>query len=176
MTDYDLILAGEPVAATAAAKRLISAEAVDTAQLRDLASNKNNPAAARIVAIYAMAFTDDGSVAAATLAAIAGDRGDSDESRAHAATALARLHAPGVVTALAEILAGGEGETVQGWCVRALGELDGTQARNALLQFARSNPRGAVADALRTALSRQWFRTRELGAALRDILRRPQPR
>jgi hypothetical protein len=65
---------------------------------------------------------------------------------------------------------------VKRWCVHALGEMDGTQARNVLLRFANTNPTGVLAQELRTALSRQWFRTRELGSLLRDILRQARPR
>ncbi|HTV89195.1 MAG TPA: HEAT repeat domain-containing protein [Stellaceae bacterium] len=175
MTDYDLILSGEPAAATAAAKRLISTEAVDAARLRDIAIEKKNPDAARIVALYALGFTDDGSVASGTLAGVAADDNDSEGCRRHAAAALTRLHAPGVVKLLSELLEHGEPEPVQRWCVHALGDMDGTQARNVLLKFARANPAGEVVDELRTALARQWFRARELGAALRDILHRARP-
>jgi HEAT repeats len=174
MTDYDLILAGEPVAATAAAKRLIAAAAVDAPKLRDIACDKTSPAVARIVAIYVLAFTDDGSLAAATLRGIAADRDDAAECRRHAATALARLHAPGVVTMIEDVLSRDEAATVQRWCVNTLGDIDGTMARNALLNFASTDPAGEVAGALRIALARQWFRTRELGATLRDILRQGQ--
>jgi hypothetical protein len=176
MTDYDLILAGEPVAATAAAKRLISAETVDAAKLRDIALDKNNAAAPRVVAIYALGFTDDGSLAAATLAAIVGDPNDIEECRAHAAEALVQLHAPGIVALIEQILAKDASANVKRWCIRVLGQMDGTQSRNVLLRFAKTNSAGEVVDELRSALSRQWFRTRELGAALRDILRQTRPR
>jgi hypothetical protein len=176
MTDYDLILAGEAGAATAAAKRLISAEAVDAAKLRDIAIDKNNATAARVVAIYALGFSDDGSVAAATLGEIVADANDGDECRNHAAQALVRLHAAGIVALMGDILAKDQSAQAKRWCVRALGEIDGVQARNILLRFARTNPQGEVANELRTALSRQWFRTRELGATLREILHQARPR
>lgn len=171
MTDYELILAGEPGAATAAAKRLISANAADAATLRDIALNKENSSSARVVAIYALGFTDDGAIAGPTLAGIVADADDPDDCRAHAAQALLRLHAPGIVALMAEILSREESPQVKRWCVHALGEMDGTHARNVLLRFATTNPTGVIADELRTALSRQWFRTRELGSVLRDILR-----
>jgi HEAT repeat protein len=176
MTDYELILAGEPGAATAAAKRLISSAAADAAKLRDIATEKQNASSARIVAIYALGFTDDGAIAGPTLSAIVADADDADDCRAHAAQALLRLHAPGIVALMTEILAREEAPQVKRWCVHALGEMDGTQARNALLRFANTNPAGVLAEELRTALSRQWFRTRELGAVLRDILRHARSR
>jgi HEAT repeat protein len=171
MTEYELILAGEPGAATAAAKRLISSPAADAATLRDIATNKQNQSSARIVAIYALGFTDDGAIAGPTLAAIVEDHEDADDCRAHAAQALLRLHVPGIVALMDEILSREESPQVKRWCVHALGEMDGTHARNVLLRFANTNPSGVIAQELRTALSRQWFRTRELGSVMRDILR-----
>lgn len=176
MTDYELILAGEPGAATGAAKRLISSEAADGQQLRAIATNRLHPSSARIVAIYALGFTDDGTIAGPTLAAIVADPADADDCRAHAAQALLRLHAPGIAALMGEILAREEAPQVKRWCLHALGEMDGTQARNVLLRFADTRPTGPLAQELRTALSRQWFRTRELGALMRDILRQARPR
>jgi hypothetical protein len=176
MTDYELILAGEPGAATAAAKRLISSASADVERLRDIAVNKQHASSARLVAIYVLGFTDDGAIAGPTLAAIVADHDDADDCRAHAAQALLRLHAAGIVALMAEILERQESELVKRWCIHALGEMDGTGARNVLLRFANTNPTGALAQELRTALSRQWFRTRELGALLRDILRQARPR
>jgi HEAT repeat protein len=176
MTDYELIVAGEPGAAIAAAKRLISSNGADAAKLREIATDKENPSSARIVAIYALGFTDDGTIAAPTLAAIVADDEDADDCRAHAAQALLRLHAPGIVALMEEILTREESPRVQLWCVHALGEMDGTRARTVLLRFASTNPTGVLLQELRTALSRQWFRTRELGGVLRDILRQARAR
>jgi HEAT repeat protein len=176
MTDYELILAGEPGAATAAAKRLISSGAADASKLREIAVDKRHASSARIVAIYVLGFTDDGTIARPTLAAIAADHEDVDDCRAHAAQALMRLHALGIAPLMEEILGREEAPQVRRWCVHALGEMDGTHARNVLLRFADTNPSGEVLQELRTALSRQWFRTRELGGVLRDVLRQARSR
>jgi len=75
MTDQNmrLILAGDPVEAIEAAKRLIADDIVDGAPLAKVATNKKNRPWARIAAIYALGFADDESTAGLVLTDIVGD-------------------------------------------------------------------------------------------------------
>ena len=153
--DLDLILAGDPVAAIEAAKRLISADAIDTAKLRNVAVNNQNKIWARVAAIYALGFSEDELMAGAALADIVADSDDREECRAHAAEALAHLGEARTVPLMAEILARDDSAQVKRWCVYALAEIGGAKARNVLKKFAKTNPTGEVADELRMALSRR---------------------
>jgi len=93
MTDQNmrLILAGDPVEAIEAAKRLIADDIVDGAPLAKVATNKKNRPWARIAVIYALGFADDESTAGLVLTDIVGDRDDIEECRARAAEALGHL-------------------------------------------------------------------------------------
>ena len=156
MTDRNLslILAGDPVKAIEAAKRLIAGGAVDAAPLIRVAKNKKNRSWARIGAIYALGFADDESVAAAVLVEILGDRNENEECRAHAAEALGHLREPRTVATMKRILLEDDSPRVKRWCVYALAEIGGAKARNVLKKFALGNPTGEVGEELRAALSR----------------------
>src|SRR5260370_497409 len=153
--DHDVILAGDPIESIEAAKRLIAADAVDAAKLRDIAVNRKNKTSARVAAIYAVGFSDDPSMAGPALKDIAANPNDDEECRAHAAEALAHLDEASTVPLMEEILARDDSTQVKRWCVYALGEIGSAKARKVLRKFAKTNPTGAVADELRIALSRQ---------------------
>ena len=154
--DYDLILTGDAIDAIEAAKRLISADVMDEARLRDIALNRKNQESNRVAAIYALGFANDEQIAGDALLNIVADRDDTEQSRAHAAEALAHLDEPKATAVLEKILAtNGESAEVKRWCVYALGEIGGLKARNALRKFAKTNPVGVVENELRIALGRR---------------------
>src|SRR5207244_13368292 len=89
--EIDVILAGDPIEAIEAAKRLISADAIDASALTAVAVNKKNKTAARVAAIYALSFSDGDAIAAPAPADLVPDRHDDEERRAHHAEALAQI-------------------------------------------------------------------------------------
>ena len=62
--DLDLMLAGDPVEAMEAAKRLIVAETMEPVGLSRIAADKKNKSGGRVAAIYALGFLDDATVLA----------------------------------------------------------------------------------------------------------------
>jgi HEAT repeat protein len=152
--DLDLMLAGDPVEAMEAAKRLIVAETMDPVGLSRIAADKKNKSGGRVAAIYALGFLDDAAVARPVLADILADPSDDEECRAHAAEALGHVGEPPIVPLMQKILHRDDSLEVKRWCVYALSEIGGAKARSALKKFAATNPRGKLAEELRLALSR----------------------
>lgn len=153
--DVDLMLAGDPVEAMEAAKRLVLADAVDPTELGRLAADRKNKPWARLAAIYALGFADDAVIAGPILADILADPHDKEECRAHAAEALGHIGAPPIVPLMQKILHRDDSLEVKRWCVFALSEIGGAKARNALKKFAATNPTGKLAEELRLALARR---------------------
>ena len=149
------MLAGDPVEAMEAAKRLIIAEAMDPVGLSRIAADKKNKSGARVAAIYALGFVDDPAVARPVLADILADPSDEEECRAHAAEALGHIGAPPIVPLMQKILHGDDSSEVKRWCVFALSEIGGAKARSALKKFAATNPPGKLTEELRLALARR---------------------
>ena len=152
--EIDVILAGDPIEAIEAAKRLISADAIDASALTAVAVNKKNKTVARVAAIYALSFSDGDAIAAPALADLVADRNDDEECRAHAAEALAHLSEPRAVPLMGQILARDDSARVKRWCIYALGEIGGAKARKILKEFEKTSPTGELSDELRSALSR----------------------
>jgi len=157
MTDQNmrLILAGDPVEAIEAAKRLIADDIVDGAPLAKVATNKKNRPWARIAVIYALGFADDESTAGLVLTDIVGDRDDIEECRARAAEALGHLREPRTVPLMKKILARDDSPRVKRWCVYALSEIGCAKALGVLKTFALTKRTGEVGEELRAALSRR---------------------
>src|SRR5260370_19915999 len=120
--DHDVILAGDPIESIEAAKRLIAADAVEAAKLRDIAVNRKNRTSARVAAIYALGFSEDGSIAGPVLAEIVANPNDDEECRVHAAEALAHLDEASAVPLMEENLARDDSNQGKRWCVYALRE------------------------------------------------------
>ena len=152
MSQHDI---DDPLEAMEVAKRLIVGGAVDPAALSKVAADKKNKPGARVAAIYALGFVDDGSIAGPVLADIVADSTDSEECRAHAAEALGHLREPRAVRLMGEILARDDAPEVKRWCVYALSEIGGNKARLILKKLAMTKPTGELGKELRAALSRR---------------------
>jgi hypothetical protein len=88
------IFSGDPVQDMEIAKRLIARHPnLDIAQLVTLASDRSQPEAARIAAIYTLGFTDDEGQSRGTLTHILNSANESEGVKDHAAEALKSMTA-----------------------------------------------------------------------------------
>lgn len=150
--ELQCILTGGPVEAIEAAKRIAGgAPTLRPSILIRIAGGGQYKKWSRIAAVYALGFVGYRASAGALIRILKNKR-EHSELRSHAAEALGNLRTGQAISGLESVLFGKEKSSLKSWCIYALSEINTAKARFTLVRFAKTKPRGKVAEELRSAL------------------------